>query len=218
MNLIDYGRILVRRGWIIVLLAVIAAGSAYFLASRQTPQYRATQRVLIQPARTDNGLTLAIIQLMNSYRVYLDSTERAQQIIDLLRLDMLAEDLRSYVQIQTNRDDLTVQIDVTMSDPQVAQDVARTWGELLVQYRDQQNQTARQEDRVSAVLPDRASVGLFAPRPIINAAAGAILGLVLGGVIVFVLEYLESSIVRRREDIERALELPVLAAIPDMER
>jgi capsular polysaccharide biosynthesis protein len=33
-----------------------------------------------------------------------------------------------------------------------------------------------------------------------------------------VLEYLESSIVRRREDIERALDLPVLATIPDMER
>ena len=74
MNLIDYGRILLRRGWIILLLALIAAGSAYFLTSRQTPQYRAAQVVLIQPARTDNGLTLAIIQLMNSYQVYLKSS------------------------------------------------------------------------------------------------------------------------------------------------
>jgi len=31
---------------------------------------------------------------------------------------------------------------------------------------------------------------------------------------VFVLEYLESNIVRRREDVERFLDLPVLAAIP----
>ena len=36
--------------------------------------------------------------------------------------------------------------------------------------------------------------------------------------VVFVLEYVESSIVRRREDIERVLDLPVLASIPDMER
>ena len=82
MNLIDYGRILLRRGWIILLLAVIAAGSAYLLTSRQTPEYTASQRVLIQPARTDNGLTLAVIQLMNSYQVYLDSSERAQEVID----------------------------------------------------------------------------------------------------------------------------------------
>jgi capsular polysaccharide biosynthesis protein len=218
MNLIDYGRILLRRGWIMVLVALIAATSAYVLSSRQTPQYRATQYVLIQPARTDNGLTLAIIQLMNSYQVYLNSSERAQQVIDALKLDMLAADLLTKVQIVTNRDNLTVQIDVTLPDPQIAGDVARTWGDLLVQYRIEQNQTARQEDRVSAILPDKAIVGLFSPRPAINAAAGGILGLVLGGIIVFALEYLESSIVRRRDDIERALDLPVLATLPDLER
>ncbi len=40
------------------------------------------------------------------------------------------------------------------------------------------------------------------------------LGLLLGGTVVFVLEYLESNIVRSKEDVERFLELPVLAAIP----
>ena len=218
MNLIDYGRILLRRGWIMVLLAVIAAGSAYFLSSRQTPQYKATQYVLIQPARTDNGLTLAIIQLMNSYQVYLNSSEQAQKVIDTLKLDLLASDLLNKVQIVTNRDNLTVQIDVTLPDQQMAADVARTWGDLLVQYRVVQNQTVQQQDRVSAILPDKANVALSSPRPTINAAAGAILGIVLGGVIIFVLEYLESSIVRRRDDVERSLDLPVLAAIPDMER
>ncbi len=42
MNLIDYGRILLRRDWITLLLAAIAAASARFLNSRQTPVYRAT--------------------------------------------------------------------------------------------------------------------------------------------------------------------------------
>lgn len=217
MNLIDYGRILVRRGWIIVLLAVIAAGSAYFLTSRQTPQWKASQVVLIQPARTDNGLTLAVIQLMNSYQVYLNSSERAQEVIDTLRLDMLPDDLKSKAEFAVNRDTLTIQIDVTLPDAQIASDVARTWGELLVQYRIQQNQTVQQADRVSAVLPDKASIAPAGTRPPIAAAAGALLGMLLGGVIVFVLEYLESSIIRRREDVER-LELPVLTTIPDMER
>lgn len=218
MNLIDYARILLRRGWIMLLVAVIAAASAYILTSRQTTQYRATQIVLIQPARTDNGLTLAIIQLMNSYQVYLNSTERAQEVIDALRLDMLAGDLLQNVTITTNRDNLTVQIDATLPDQQMAADVARTWGNLLVTYRTIENQKVQQQDRVSATLPDKAAVALYAPRPAISAAAGGILGLLVGGVIVFVLEYFESSIVRRREDIERALDLPVLATIPDMER
>ena len=218
MNLIDYGRILLRRGWIIVLLAAIAAASAYVLSNQQTTQYRATQYVLIQPARTDNGLTLAVIQLMTSYQVYLYSTERAQEVIDTLRLDMMAGDLLQNVQIVSNRDNLTMQIDVTLPDQQVAADVAREWGNLLVAYRVEQNQTALQQDRVYAILPDRATSGLYAPRPAINAVVGAILGVVLGGVIIFVLEFLESNIVRHREDIERSLELPILATIPDMER
>jgi capsular polysaccharide biosynthesis protein len=32
-----------------------------------------------------------------------------------------------------------------------------------------------------------------------------------------VLEYLESSMIRRREDVERGLEIPVLASIPTEE-
>ncbi len=218
MNLIDYGRILLRRGWIMVVLAVIAAGAAYVLSARQTPEYQAKQFVLIQPARTDLGLTEALIQLLNSYQVYLNSTVQAQQVINDLKLDMLASDLLSKAQIVANRDNLTIEIDVTLPDSKMAGDVAREWGNLLVLYRQQDNQRLQQADRVSAVLPDNATVSLYSPHPAINAAAGAILGLLLGGVIIFVLEYLESSIVRRRDDIERILNLPVLATIPDMER
>jgi len=52
MLLLDYGRILLRRGWVILLLAVLAAGSAYLISTRITPVYRSIQRVLIEPARS----------------------------------------------------------------------------------------------------------------------------------------------------------------------
>jgi capsular polysaccharide biosynthesis protein len=200
------------------VLALIAAASAYVLSVRQTPEYQAKQFILIQPARTDLGLTDALIQLLNSYEVYLNSTVRAQEVIDDLKLDMLASDLLSKATIVANRDNLTVEIDVVLPDGPMAANVAREWGNLLVLYRNEDNQKLQQADRVNATLPDIATYSLYSPHPPINAAAGAILGLLLGGIIIFVLEYLESSIVRRREDIERALDLPVLAIIPDLER
>jgi capsular polysaccharide biosynthesis protein len=49
----------------------------------------------------------------------------------------------------------------------------------------------------------------------INTVVGLIAGIFIGGIIVFVLEYLESSIVRRREDVENFADLPVLAIVPD---
>jgi capsular polysaccharide biosynthesis protein len=215
MNLIDYGRLLVRRGWIIVLLALIAAGSAYVLSTRIIPIYRATQLVLIQPSRNDLGITESTLRLMNSYVIYLKSAERAQQVIDNLQLDMLAPELEGAATILASRDNFTVQIDVDLPDAGVAGRVAQEWGNLLVRYQENENQTRRQEDRIRALLPDAPDVSLLRPRPTINALAGAVLGIVLGAVIVFVLEYLESSVIRRRDDLERALEIPVLATIPE---
>lgn len=213
MNLVDYGRILWRRGWMMVLLALIAAGSAYVLSFQQTPVYRSTQKVLIQPSRNDLGLTEATTRLLNSYVVYLDSELIAARVIDALRLDMTPGQLKSNVTIAPDPLRFTIQIDVDLPDGDLANDVARTWGEMLVQYRNEQNQTVRREDRIDALLPDVARYELLRPRPIINALAGAILGVLLGGIIIFVLEYLESSVVRRRDDIER--DIPVLAAIPE---
>lgn len=218
MNLIDYGRILVRRGWIVVLVAIIGAASAFILSKQQTTILRSTKVMLIQPSRVDNGLTIATTGLLNPLVAYLNSTYRAQEVIDNLQLDMLAADLLGMVEISSNRDNLTIQIDVNMADCAVANRVAEAWGNLLIQYRNQQNQTARQEDRVGAIAQDVARCPTsVTPNVPINTAAGAVFGAILGIAIVFVLEYLESSIVRRREDIERSLDLPVLASIPHME-
>ena len=51
----------------------------------------------------------------------------------------------------------------------------------------------------------------------VNTLAGGILGVLLGGVAIFVLEYLESNIIRSRQDAERVLGLAVIGAIPAAE-
>ena len=218
MNLIDYGRIVLRRGWIILLVAIIGAASAFILSKQQTPEYRASQVMLIQPSRNDFGLAQATTQLIEPLRAYLNSTLRAQEVIDNLQLDMLAIDLLGKVNIATDRNSLSLQIDVEMEDCTIANRIAEEWGNLLIQYRNQLNQTARQEDRVSAARQDASRCPTATtPNVLVNTAAGGLAGAILGFVIVFVLEYLESSIVRRREDVERSVELPVLASIPQSE-
>lgn len=214
MDLFDYIRILVRRGWIIILLAAICAVSAYFLSQQQTPVYRATQRVLVQPTRADLSLTQSSKTLLAQYAAYLDSELIAANVIADERLDMTPGQLKSMVTIAPIDISLEIQIDVDMPDIDTAGRVARAWGEQLVRFREQQNQQARREDRIDAALQDNVAIRLLRPRPTLNAAAGGVLGVLLGGVIVFVLEYLESNIIRRREDVERA-DLPVLATIPN---
>lgn len=214
MKLTEYIRILVQRGWIMVLLAIIAGSSAFLISRGQTPVYRATQLVLIEPSRTDFGLAQTAGLLLDPSVVYLRSTERAEEIIADLRLDMTPGQLLSNTFIASDRLRLTIQIDVDSTDQQLAGDVARAWGQQLVDYRVELNQQARREDRVNARLVDSPSIGQQAPRPRILGAAGAILGLLVGGVIIFVLEYIENSVVRRREDVER-MEMLVMASIPE---
>jgi non-specific protein-tyrosine kinase len=218
VNLIDYARILWRRGWIMLILAIIAAASAYALSTQQQAVYRASQRVLIQPTRPDNGLTIASRTLLGNHVAYLNSEFRAQEIIDRLQLDMTPPQLKGVATITQNQNDLTIQIDIDMADPGLAGSIAREWGVLLIEYRNAENNRARREDHINASLQDNASIGLLRPRPTINAAAGAVLGVLLGGVIIFLLEYLESSVVRSRDDLERNLAMPVLAAIPEEAR
>jgi capsular polysaccharide biosynthesis protein len=184
------------------------------LTQAQTPIYRSTQRVILQPSRADLGLSESIIRIMQSYAVYLNSSLRAQEVIDRLSLDLLPGELQGRVSIEADTLRLTIQIDVDDTSADQANRISTEYGRLLQDYQAERNQRARREDRIDVVIQDVAQASINRPRPLVNTAAGGVLGVLLGGVIVFVLEYLESNIVRRREDIEQILTVPVLAALP----
>jgi capsular polysaccharide biosynthesis protein len=214
MALMDYVRILVRRGWIMILVAAIAAGSAYLLTREQTPVYRSTQIVVLQPSRADLGLSESIIRIMQSYALILRSSLIAEQVIDSLQLDTVPTNLQSRVTVDANTLDLSIQIDVEDMQEQQANQIAAAYGQILIDYQNERNQRARQEDRIEVVPQDTPRASIVRPRPTVNAAAGGVIGMLVGGIIVFTLEVLESGLIRRRSDLESTLALPVIAAIP----
>jgi succinoglycan biosynthesis transport protein ExoP len=220
MNILDYGRILLRRGWIPLVLAALAGVGAYFFSQMMTPVYRSTQTILVVPSRSDNGLTLAAVQLLNNRVAYLQSDLVAQRIIDQLQLDMLPSDLRTRTTITPLRENLTIQIDVDMEAPspeaadRLINPITAAWGAALIQYQNQLNQNARSEDRITAQPQDNPRVSLLRPNTRVNVLIGVLAGLFVGAVIVFALEFMESGIVRSRADMERD-GFVVLAAVPD---
>jgi len=197
-----------------IVLALLAGGAAFLLSRGQTPVYRSTQVVLIQASRADLGLAEASVRLVTPLTVYLNSRERASEIIEKLDLDMLPEQLLGNSFFAADQLRFTVQIDVDNTDGELANQIAREWGQLLVDYRNEINQRSRREDRVDAVLVDYPRYTQQSPRPTISLAIGAILGFVIGAVIVFVLEYLESGVIRHTQDLTRNGEVPLIASIP----
>lgn len=214
MALGDYFRILRQRGWIIILLAILTAGAAYGFSRIQPVVYESSQKLLVSPARKDYGQSQAARELLGNYEQWLNSSYRAQDVINILQLDMEANELLGDVTVASDRLGLVVQVNVENTDPDLANDIARTWGELLIQWQKEDNDQNQQEDRISIEPQDAAKIVGVTPNVKINTAAGFVFGVLLGVMVIFVLEWIESGVVRRAEDVERYLEIPVVGQIP----
>jgi capsular polysaccharide biosynthesis protein len=213
MSLTEYFRILRRWGWLLALATVLTAGAAYVFSKVQTPIFRSTVVVNIQPARPDFGLTSSAKTLLRSYVTVIQTETYAQKVIDALKLDRTAGDLLSNVTIASDDSRFVIQIDVRDPDGNVANDIAAAWARELKTWRDEQNAQVNITDKVDAVKVDPPKYALYSPNTKINVLAGAILGLLLGGIIVFVVEYLDAGVIRSSNDLDR-LDLAVLGAIP----
>ncbi len=213
MELNDYLRILRQRGWLIILLAILTAGAAFGYSTIQEAVYKSSVRLLIT-SRPDFGQTQAAKALLRDYAAWLNSSYRADQVINQLQLDMTPSQLLADVTIAASDSTNIIQVDVENTDPALANEIARAWGQALIDWREQENAGLRNEDRIKAVFVDDPQVGLDRPRTNINTLAGAVFGALLGIIVIFFLEWLESGIVRRSEDVERYLEIPVIGSIP----
>ncbi len=214
MKVNDYARILRQRGWLIILLALLTAVAAFGFSKIQTPVYESNLRILVQPARTDFGQAQAAQQLLRGYVQWISSSYRAASVIDELKLDMTPNQLLSDFEVASDDSSFVVRLNVENSDPDLANDIVRSWGNTFIQWRIDDNATQRKEDRVDAEFIDDPLAGLARPQTMINTAAAAVFGILLGIIIVLVLEWFESGVVRRSEDIERYLEIPVIGSIP----
>lgn len=214
MALNDYFRILRQRGWLIILLAVLTAGAAFGFSRMQTPIYESSVKLLVRPARSDFGQSQAARELLGNYEQWLHSSYRAQAVINIMQLDMQASALLGDVTVASDRLGLVVQLNVENTDPDLGNDIARTWGELLIQWQNQENDKNLQGDRISIEFQDDPKVVGVSPNVNVNTAAGAVFGALLGIILIFVLEWIESGVVRRAEDVERYLDIPVVGRIP----
>jgi capsular polysaccharide biosynthesis protein len=216
MQLQDYARVLFKRGWIMIVLALIAAGGAYGFSKIQTPIYRSTVKLSTVPSRpSDYGQTLAIKNLLRLYVQQMQSPKITQQVIDQLQLDVSPTKFASQINFNADESTLTIEIEARHPLPDVAAKMAQTLAQVFVSFHNQENLQINQQDRVLVdLLSNASSPDIFSPKTAINTLAGAILGALSGLIIIFVLEWLDSDILRSPEDIERIIGVTVLGSIP----
>jgi capsular polysaccharide biosynthesis protein len=217
MELRDYLKILQKRGWIIVVVALIAAASAYGASKLQRPIYSASVKLSINPARADWGLSNVAKDLLRNYAENIRTHKMAEQVIDRGQLDLTTSDLLSRLYVKPEASNFTLEVEARDRDGKQAQIIAQTTAEVFVEDRDAWNQEQDKRDRINVSILDNAyTLGyrLYSPKTKVNTLAGGFFGFLLGGLLVFFLEWLEQDIIRSPADVERITGVMVLGAIP----
>ncbi len=217
MELIDYWRIFRKRGWIAIVVAVVAAACAFGFSKLQTPVYSASVNLTINPARADWGLSNTAKELLRNYVVNIRTHSMAREVIDRAQLDMDTTSLLNKLTVSPTTDTFTLKIEARDTDPEVAMIIAQTVSEVFVEDRDAWNQKQDKPDRIDVSILDNVwnlGYSQYSPNTKINTLAGGIFGLLVGLLVVFFLEWLEQDVIRSADDMERNLNVTVLGNIP----
>lgn len=217
MDLANTIRLARWRGWIIVVMVIITAASAYVFSELQIPVYQSSVAVSINPARAELGLTQSAQILLRNYVAIVHSESWAQEVIERLDIDLTATQLKADTTVASDDSRLLILIEVRDFDLEQATRVANEWAQKLVDWRQEENAQQLQEDQVKAYQVDAARGERYTPKTKTNTAAGAVLGVLLGVAIIAFLEWVESAVIRTTRDIERNLDLTVMGAIPPID-
>ncbi|MBN1642810.1 MAG: hypothetical protein JXA09_16355 [Anaerolineae bacterium] len=216
MELQGYIRIVRRRAWIVVLLAILTAVAAFGFSRLQTTIYQASVNLTVRPARADWGLGQTVGTLLRSLAGDITTHRFLGRVIDQAQLDTTTDDLLDgkTVFVKDEAADFTITITVRDPSEHVAVEIVNTIATLFKEERDAWNQLQDKRDRIDVEIRDKARfASVYSPKTTINVAAGGVLGALIGVLIVALLEWLQAGVVHNAEDMDR-LGIPALGAIP----
>lgn len=215
MEFREYWDIVRKRGWIVLLAAVVAAVAALGVSQVMPEVYKASIQLSVNPARADWGLSQATKELLRNYVLNITSHRMTQKAIDRAQLDMNTYDFLADLDVSSDSSNMSITIQAESHDKQKAWLMAQTLADVFVEERVAWNNEQDKSDRIDVgKVDDIRDVPLASPKTKINVLAGAVFGAILGAVIVVVLEWLQSDVLRSTADVEKMVGVPVLGTIP----
>jgi capsular polysaccharide biosynthesis protein len=222
-----YITILQARKWLIIITVLLCGTAGYAIASKP-PQYvaRATlyvgsRSISFDPAEGElsNDRATAIDRLVLTFSYMVDSEPIAARAADEVGIDRSATEIVEATTAAPEPATQLLYIDVTDSDPAIAQGLANGLADSFVDavQEFEPGDLEGAVPRLPAYVYQRA---LLPTEPQPNSALqsvllGSMFGLLLSCGFVFLLDYLNVTI-RSVNDAERRLELPVLGVIPSL--
>ena len=205
-----------RKKILILLVAIITGGLAFAYSTLIVrPQYTSTSRIYVvnHGQGEQNVLTNQALQagsyLVKDYQEIILSQDVLEKVIANQKLTMTPKQLASKIKVSVPRDTRIVSINVKDTDPDKASQLAN---ELRVVAAEKIKAVTKVSD-VTTLEEARPALSPSSP----NIRRNTVLGVAGGAVIIIVLLTLKELLddhVKRPEDIEEVLELPLLGVIP----
>lgn len=202
-----------------IIGALIAGIISFFLL---TPIYQASTQILVNKNENEQQQqsfqTQEIqtnLQLINTYNVIIKSPAILSKVIENLDLNLTPSQLTEKITVASQNDSQVVNVTVEDENPAIAVEIANTTAEVFKE----DIEVLMGYDNVHILSP--AFLGEnptpVKPNKMLNTAIGAVLGLMIGLGLAFLLEYLDTTI-KSEEDVEEILDLPIIglvSPIPD---
>lgn len=217
IDLREYFQIIKKRAWIIVLitiLAMITSGIISFFVL--SPVYEANTTLIVnteQNKDTDvlTGDQLSVTQRLTlTYGEIIKSRSVIDEVINKLNLDKDYEEVVKKITVSPVKDTQIIEITVQDTNARRARDIANAIPSVFTKEAKRITKANSVEVIDRAITPENP----VKPNKVMNIAIAAVLGVMIGLFIVFVLEYMDNK-VKTPQDIEKHLGLPVIGVVPN---
>lgn len=207
----------------LAMILVIAFGAAIVSAIISfffmTPIYQSSTQILVNQKKQEGAMIQAgevqtNIQLTNTYKVIIKSPVILDQVNEKLNLNMTAQALAGKINVTNEKDSQVISVTVDDKEPNVSRDIANTTAEVF------KSEVAKIMSIDNVTVLSRAEVtenqSPIKPAPMLNVIIAFIVGLMAAIGLAFLLEYLDNT-VKKEEDVEKLLGLPVLGIVARMD-
>ncbi|CAM4304232.1 YveK family protein [Bacillus albus] len=207
----------------IALILVISIGSAlisgivsyYFM----TPIYQTSTQILVNQKKQDEKFiqfneVQTNLQLTNTYKVIIKSPVILNQVKEKLGLNIKIDQLKNEISVGNEKDSQIIVVTVQDKNAYLARDIANATAEVF------KGEVAKIMNVDNVTVLSKAEVAKsqspIKPRPMLNVAIAFVVGLMASVGLAFLLEYLDNT-VKKEEDVENLLGLPVLGIVARMD-
>ncbi|HFK1497460.1 TPA: YveK family protein [Bacillus paranthracis] len=212
---------ILRKRLVMILAITIGAAlvsaivSFYFM----TPIYQTSTQILVNQKKQDEKIiqyneVQTNVQLTNTYKIIVKSPVILDKVKGELKLGMSTQELNGKINVANEKDSQVIAITVDDKDPKLARNIANTTAEVF------KSEIAKimSVDNVTVLSKAEVTEGQspIKPNKMLNVAIAFVVGLMASVGLAFLLEYLDNTL-KKEEDIEKLLGVPVLGVVAHME-